>query len=410
MRKIQMLAVLACLALAGNGDPAKAQEKEIVIGVDLSLTGAASSISLPERDMLDFAPDRIGGVPLRIIVLDDKSDQWTAKANARSLAYDSHADVIVGGSSTPTTRGVALIAGEAEIPQISLSPMLINEVRRNVIVGGEARMPQISPSPTLSNEARGKWSVIVAQDTPPMSNPIYDHMIAHKVKRVAFFGYDDPYGDLWYNDLEAVEEDGKLGLTIVQDQRFERGAQSVADQAQRIVAAKPDAVLVAASGRPAAVPQIALRNAGYEGPIYQTQGAATPLFLHFAGKAAEGAIITSPALMLAEKLPDSSSIKKAAMEFNFEYETKFGRGSRNVYAARMFDALEVLKRVLPAALQRAKPGTPEFRDAIRIAFLNEHNIAGAATLYNFTADDRYGYDERSTILLTVQDGKFVLTQ
>ena len=58
-------------------------------------------------------------------------------------------------------------------------------------------------------------------------------------------------------------------------------------------------------------------------------------------------------------------------------------------------------------MKTAKPGTPEFREAIRQAFLSEHEIAASQGVYNFTEKDRYGLDDRSRIILTVKDGKYV---
>ena len=40
----------------------------------------------------------------------------------------------------------------------------------------------------------------------------------------------------------------------------------------KLVAAKPDAILIAASGTPAALPQRTLKERGYAGKYYQTHG------------------------------------------------------------------------------------------------------------------------------------------
>ena len=58
-------------------------------------------------------------------------------------------------------------------------------------------------------------------------------------------------------------------------------------------------------------------------------------------------------------------------------------------------ATEMLARVIPVALKTAKPGTPEFREAIRQAFVSEHEIAASHGVYNFTDKDRNGVDDRA---------------
>ena len=59
------------------------------------------------------------------------------------------------------------------------------------------------------------------------------------------------------------------------------------------------------------------------------------------------------------------------------------------------------------ALKAGKPGTPEFREGIRQALMTEREIAASQGVYNFTEKDRYGLDDRSRIILTVNNGKYV---
>ena len=91
-------------------------------------------------------------------------------------------------------------------------------------------------------------------------------------------------------------------------------------------------------------------------------------------------------------------------------EAKYGPNSRSQFAGHSYDAFEILKRIIPAALKTAKPGTPEFREAIRQALLSEKELAASQGVYNFTEKDRYGLDERSRILLTVKNGKYMLVK
>ena len=133
-------------------------------------------------------------------------------------------------------------------------------------------------------------------------------------------------------------------------------------------------------------------------------------FIRIAGKAAEGVLMASGPVMYPEGQPDSALTKKPGMALNTAYEAKYGPNSRSQFAGHAYDAFEVLKRVIPTALKSAKPGTPEFREAIRQALLTEREIPASQGVYNFTEKDRYGLDERSRILLTVKDGKYVLAQ
>src|SRR6476469_7068009 len=383
MNKAFLSAAALAVTLVLPGAPALAQTNEIVIGISISTTGLAAALGIPERNALDFVPKQIGGVPLKLIVLDDGGDPTAATTNARRFVTESKADIIMGSCTTPPTIAVSTVANEAGIPHFGLAPFPINE-------------------------ARAKWSVDLPQSIPIMGKVLYEHMKANNIKTVGYIGYSDSYGDLWFNDfkMQAVP----MGLTMVDEERFARPDTSVAGQVLKLVAANPDAVLVGASGTAAALPQSALRERGYKGLIYQTHGAASMDFIRIAGPAAEGVIMSAGPVMDPEDHTDSALTKKPGLALNTAYEGKYGPNSRSQFAGHSYDAFLVLERVIPVALKKAKPGTPEFREAIRQALLTERDIAASQGVYNFTEKDRYGLDDRSRILLTVKDGKYVLAK
>ena len=374
------LAAVAAAALALPATPSAAQSNEITIGITISTTGPAAALGVPERNALDFVPKEIGGVPLKVIVLDDGGDPTNATTNARRFVTESKADVIMGSSTTPATIAVSNVANEAGIPHFALAPF------------------PVTPE-------RAKWSVVMPQPIPIMGKVLYQHMKAHNVKTVGYIGYSDSYGDLWFKDFEKQAE--PMGLKLVDEERFARPDTSVAGQVLKLVAANPDAILVGASGTAAALPQTTLRDRGYKGLIYQTHGAASMDFIRIAGPAAEGVIMASGPVMNPEGQPDSALTKKPGLALDTAYEAKYGPNTRSQFAGHSYDAFEALKRLIPVALKSAKPGTPEFREAIRQAMMSEHEIAATQGVYNWTEKNRSGLDDRSRILLTVKNGKYV---
>jgi branched-chain amino acid transport system substrate-binding protein len=381
MKSIYLSAALAAVALSLSGPLARAQTNEITVGISISTTGPAAALGVPERNALEFVPKEIGGVPLKLIVLDDGGDPTNATTNARRFVTESKADVIIGSSTTPPTIAISNVANEAGIPHIALAPF------------------PITPE-------RAKWSVDLPQAVSIMGKELYAHMKANNVKTVGYIGFSDSYGDLWLNDFKS--QGLPLGLTLADEERFARPDTSVTGQALKLVAANPDAILIAASGTGAGLPQQELRDRGYKGLIYQTHGAATMDFIRIAGASAEGVIMASGPVMDPEDQPDSALTKKPGLALNTAYEAKYGANSRSQFAGHSYDAFEVLQRVIPTALKTAKPGTPEFREAIRQAFLSEREIPATQGVYNFTEKDRNGLDDRSRILLTVKNGKYVL--
>jgi len=374
------LAAAAFAAVLSLPGLATAQTSDITIGISICTTGPAAALGIPERNALDFVPKEIGGHAIKLIVLDDGGDPTAATTNARRFVTESKADIIMGSSTTPPTVAVSTVANEAAIPHFALAPMPINE-------------------------ARAKWSVVMPQPVPIMGKVLYEHMKKNNVKTVGYIGYSDSYGDLWFNDLKT--QGVPMGLTIVDEERFARPDTSVAGQVLKLVAANPDAILVGASGTAAALPQTALRDRGYKGLIYQTHGAASMDFIRIAGPSAEGVLMASGPVMDPEGQDDSALTKKPGLALNAAYEGKHGPNSRSQFAGHSYDAFEILKRVIPVALKTAKPGTPEFRDAIRQALLSEKELAATQGVYNFTEKDRYGLDDRARIILTVKNGKYV---
>src|SRR3954453_11890193 len=282
-------ALAAALALPGLTVPAMAQTSEITVGITTTTPGPAAALGIPERNALEFVPKEIGGVPIKVIVLDDGGDPTTATTNARRFVTESKADIIMGSATTPPTVAVSTVANEAGIPHFGLAPF------------------PITPE-------RAKWSVAMPQPVPLMGKALYEHMKTHSIKTVGYIGYSDSYGDLWFNDIKKQGE--PMGLSVIADERFARPDTSVAGQVLKLVAANPDAVLVGASGTAAALPQSALRERGYKGLIYQTHGAASMDFIRIAGPAAEGVIMASGPVMSPESQPDSALTKKPGLALN----------------------------------------------------------------------------------------------
>lgn len=386
MKKTKTLfAFVASLSIAAvvTAAAVRADDQEIKLGVSISTTGQGAALGIPERNTLSLFPEEIGGTKLKIIQLDDAGDPTAATTNARRLATDDKVDVLIGSSITPPSIAMGNVAAEVGVPHFALAPMPIT--------------PQTQ-----------KWSVVMPQPVTLMAKALFEHMKNNKVATVGLIGFSDSWGDLWVKAFKDIAE--PMGLKLVAEERYARADTSVAGQALKLVAAKPDAVLVGASGTAAALPQIALRDRGYQGPIYQTHGAVTKDFIRIGGKAAEGSILASGPVIVAELQADGALTKKPGLAYVQAYEPKFGKDTRTQFGAHMWDVLMVLQRVIPQALKKAKPGTQEFREAIRETLTSEKDIAASQAVYNWTDKDRYGVDQRAVVLLTVKDGDWELVK
>ena len=375
LRKTLVAAATALLTTAALAD--------INIGVTLSLTGPASGLGIPVGNQFKLMPQTIAGEKVNLIILDDASDPSKGASNARRFVTDDKVDIIFGGSITTVSLAVAPIATEAKTTQIAISP-----------VG-------VPPD-------QERWLFRLPQGFAVMAYPIVEHMKKAGVKTVGFLGYTDAYGELWLKEFSAQAD--KAGIKVVATERFARSDTSVTPQALKLVSANPDAMLVVASGSGAAMPHKAVIERGFKGKVYQTHAAATPDLVRIGGKDVEGSFVVSGPAVVAEQLPDSHPSKAVALDFVTKYEAAYGKGSRNQFAGHAYDARIVLEKILPVALKKAKPGTPEFRAALRDAVEGMGRTIFAHGVMNWTATDHQGYTNETGVMLTVNNGQFVVVK
>ncbi len=355
----------------------------IHVGVTLSMTGPAASLGIPQRNSIALMPKEVAGQTLEYTVLDDASDTTKAVANMRKLIAEEHADVIIGSSITPASMAMIPVAGAAHVPLISLA----------------ASAALISPM-----DADRRWVFKVPQNDSLMATAIADHMARNGVKTVGFIGFNDAYGDGWIN--EFTKATAAKGIKIVDTERFARSDTSVTGQVLKVMAAKPDAVLIAGAGTPAALPQKTLHERGYTGKYYQTHGIANNDFLRVGGKDVEGTILPAGPVLVASELADGNPVKAAASEYVKRYEAANGAGSVATFGAHAYDAATLLDAAIPEALKHGKPGTPEFRTGLRDAMEGQKNLVLTHGVVTMTPDDHNGFDERARVMVTIADGKW----
>jgi branched-chain amino acid transport system substrate-binding protein len=373
---LKRLAVAAAVLMAGA--PVWA---DINVGVTLSATGPAASLGIPEKNTIALLPTTLAGQKVNYIVLDDASDTTNAVANTRRFITENKVDVVIGSTTTPNSLAMLDVVAENQTPMISMA--------------ASARI--VEPV-----DAKRRWVFKTPQNDIMMSLAIAQHMADHGVKTVGFIGFTDAYGEGWYN--EFVKAAGVKGIKIVANERYARTDTSVTSQALKLIAAKPDAMLIAASGTPAALPERTLRERGYTGKYYQTHGVANNDFLRVGGKDVEGTYLPSGPVLVAEQLPPTHPVRKSAMEYIAKYEAAYGKGSVSTFGGHAWDAGLLLASAAPVALKKAQPGTPAFRAALRDALEGAHGVAGAHGIFDMSPTDHLGLDQRARVMVRIQGG------
>jgi branched-chain amino acid transport system substrate-binding protein len=382
---MKRLAVIVCVFLV-FAVCICAEAQEITIGVNLSTTGPSASLGIPNQNAMVLAPNVIGGQKVHYVYLDDASDPSIAIQNVKRLITQDNIDVLIGPSVTPTTLAVIETAAAAKVPMITF---------------GSTTM-LVSPM-----NAQKKWVFKTTPNDDIFATALVNEMAKKGVKTLSIIAVDDPFGESWISIITKLAT--PKGIKILNVEKFNRDDPSVTAQALRARRGNPDAIAIAAVGTVADTPSKAVYHLGYKGQIYHCGGMVNADFLRVGGKAVEGIFSPSPPMVVAEQLPNGYPTKKAGVAFIKLYEAKHGPGSISQYAGHVWDAVKLLDVAVPIAMKKGKPGTVEFREALRNALENDiKNVNGVQAVYNMTPEDHSGIDQRGMVMVEVVNGTWKL--
>jgi branched-chain amino acid transport system substrate-binding protein len=377
MQRVMTFLIAALLAVGS----ACAQVK---IGLMVSATGPTTAIGIPQKNTGELLPRRIGDVAVEYIQLDDGGDTTRAVQNVRKLIQEHNVDAIIGPSTTPNALAILDFIAESKVPLMAT-------------VGTSSVVEPL--------DARKRWVFKTTQNDDLIAAALVKHMAKHGVKTFGFIGFKDPYGENWQRVFTPMAE--KAGIRLVAAESYQRTDPSVTGQVLKLMAAKPDAVLVAGVGGPGVLPQATLRERGYTGTIYQTHGVAGDDFIRLGRDKVEGTVLAAGPMLVVDEIPATNPIRKVALAYIAAYEAKFGQKPAT-FGANTYDSGLILERAIPVALKKAKPGTEAFRVALRDAIEQEREIVGCQGVFNMSPTNHNGMDERARVLVTVRDGRFRL--
>jgi len=357
---------------------------QVRIGLMVSATGPTTAIGIPQKNTGELLPRKIGDASVEYIQLDDGGDTTRAVQNAKKLIAEDHIDALIGPSTTPNALAILDIIAEAKVPLLAT-------------VGTSSVVEPI--------DAKRRWVFKTTQNDDLIAAALIKHMVKNGVKTVAFIGFNDPYGENWYKVFGGLAD--KAGIRIVASERFARNDQSVTGQVLKMTSAKPDAVLIAAVGGPAVLPQATLHDQGYRGRVYQTHAVATDEFIRLGKEKVEGTVLAAGSMLVIDDVAAGDPIRTVALAYINAYEKQFGQRPAT-FGANTYDAGILLQQAIPVALKTAKPGTEAFRSALRDSLELERDVIGCQGVFNMSPTNHNGMDERARVLVVVRDGKFRL--
>jgi branched-chain amino acid transport system substrate-binding protein len=376
MKRIILLAVSLLLA-----PHAQAQIK---IGVVASATGPTSVVGISQMNTVALLPKQMGGLDAQYIALDDASDSTQTVQIFKKLISDDHVDAIIGPSGSPNAVGVLQFVAESHTPMLA---------------------PVGTTAVVLPMDDVRRWVFKTTQNDALIAEALVGQMKATGIHSVGVIAANDPYGQGWVKTFAGLTD--KAGIRTVGVEYFQRTDTSVVAQSLKLVAASPDAILVAAAGGPTVLPHTTLVDQGYRGKIYQTHGAATPDFLRLGGRKVEGAILAASLMLVMDEVADSVPSRKIAAEYIAAYQKLYGVPPAT-FGANVFDGGLLLSAAVPIALKSGQPGTTAFRDALRDALEQTKDLVGPQGVYTMSPADHSGFDERGRVLLTVKGGAWHL--
>ena len=376
----RFLPLVASLAMACAA-PVAAQVK---IGLLVSATGPTAAIGVPQKNTGDLLPRHLGGAPIEYFQLEDGADSTRAVQNARKLLQEHNVDAIIGPSTTPAALAILDVIAEGGVP------LLATVGSSNVVE------PQ---------DAKRRWVFKTTQNDDLIASALIRHMKANGVRTLGFVGFNDPYGENWHRVLRPMAE--KEGVRIVASERYARTDQSVTGQVLKLLAAKPDAMFIAAVGGPAVLPQATLRDHGWKGTVYQTHAVATNDFITLGRDKVEGTVLAAGPMLVIDDIAESNPTRRVARAYIAAYEQRYG-AKPATFGANVWDGWLLLERAIPVALGAARPGTAAFRGALRDALESTREVVGTQGVFNMSAGNHNGMDERARVLVEVRDGRFRL--
>ncbi|CAG0967523.1 hypothetical protein BURK1_01044 [Burkholderiales bacterium] len=370
--------MLAALVAAA---PAAAQVR---IGLMVSATGPTAAIGVPQKNTGDLLPRRLGDTTIEYIQLEDAADSTRALQNAKKLISDHRVDALIGPSTTPAALAMLDTIAEGKVPLLAT-------------VGSSNVVEPL--------DAKRRWVFKTTQNDDLIASALIRHMKKNGVSTLGFIGFNDPYGENWFRVLSAMV--AKEGIRIVASERYSRTDASVTGQSIKLIAAKPDAMFIAAVGGPAVLPQATLRGQGWKGPVYQTHAVATDDFIKLGRDMVEGTILAAGPMLVIGDIPDANPTRRVAQAYIDAYEKRFG-AKPATFGANVWDGWLLLERAIPFALKSGKPGTEAFRVALRDALEASREVVGTQGVFTMSATDHNGMDERARVPVVVRDGRFRL--
>ncbi|MCX8044067.1 MAG: ABC transporter substrate-binding protein, partial [Desulfobacterota bacterium] len=351
----------------------RAEQEPIKIGCLFDLSGPAGHIGTPSKYVAEMLAERLnkaGGVngrQIKLVFGDAESNPGKATIEAKRLIENEQVVALIGPTRTDSAMAIINLVEASRTPNVGC-------------VGGTPPVSPVRPYVFKS-----------PQKTVTAVEKVYQYLNKQGIHKIAIITATDGFGKEGEQSLKELA--GMYNITIIADEKFDVTDVDMTVQLTKIKATKAQALVCWTIGPPGAIVAKNVKQLSFTIPLIQCHGLPDPKYIELAGDAAEGTIMPSTKLMVADQLPDSDPQKKLLLDFINEYENVRKYGKVNTHSGYAWDALMlVVNAIKTAGTDKAK-----IRDAIE----RTKNYVGISGVYNMSPDDHCGLAVDSMVMIKV---------
>ncbi len=325
----------------------------------------------------------INGIPVELVVYDNKSEATEAALAAKKLVEVDKVHVIAAADVTTITSSLIPLINEMEVPGVGISGTM------------------------FFDDQLGRWFF-----RPMGSEPDYTYLNLDYLSRdlgvteYALLIENSGYGQGGKIFLPQLSPN--YGLTIAEEQYFDPGATDVSPQLTNIRNSGAQAIFIWGSSPTSALAVKQAREMGIDLPIVTTPAQVMPPFLAEFGSYYEmepSIVAVTQAIDVWEQLPDTDPYKEMYRRFDEAYQEKYD--SRPAMWASLGG---VMAQLIEDGLKRADAdptNVEETRSKLRDALESTNNLMTLIGAYTMSPDDHYGGIDPKMVLVTFADGQKV---
>jgi len=351
----------------------------VKIGALFSVSGPASFLGEPERntaEMMVAEINKAGGIKgrkLELIVYDTQGDATKAVQAANKLIKDDKVVAIIGPSTTGDSMAVIPVVEKAEIPLISCAAGI-----------------------KITDPVK-KWVFKTAQNDVLAVMKIYKNLQKQKINKIAILTVSDGFGSSGREQLKLQAKE--FDIKIISDETYSPSDKDMTVQLTKIRQSEAQAI-VCWGTNPG--PAIVARNAkqlGIKIPLYMSHGVSSKKFIELAGAGAEGIILPSGRVIVADQLSNSDPQKKALMNYVNKYREHY-KVEGDHFGGHAYDAIMLLTK----AMEQAGFSPAAIRDQLE----KTKKVAGIGGTFSFSPQDHAGLNSDAFVLVQVEKGDWKL--